>query len=192
MAQRSARARVKLDKISGGAPTPPALHPHSHSWTPNKGVSKAGAGGLITPSTSSGSGSSRGSFQQHSGPKIGKSTLRSFFDSHSERLRGRLLHGSSLNKKDGHGGGYGAAAAGQGLGLGGGLFGEDKTVVKRWEGGGRRGEVWDGFGRGRKVCVDIIHIFIYLSIHLLGILLIFFLVSRTWSSGSLTATPWCI
>lgn len=166
MAQRSARARVKLDKISSVAPTPAASHPHSHSRTSNKGVSKAGAGGLITPSTSSGSGSSRGSFQQHSSPKIGKSSLRSFFDSHSERLRGRLLHGSSLNKKDGHGGGYGAAA-GQGLGLGGGLFGEEKTVVKRWEGGGRRGEVWDGFGRGRKVCVNIIHIFVYiLSIYI--------------------------
>lgn len=151
MAQRSARARVKLDKISNGPPSPAALHPHSHSRT-SKGISKTGAGGLITPSTSSGSGSSRGSFQQHSSPKIGKSSLRSFFDSHSERFRGRLLNSSSLNKKDNHG--YGAQS-GQGLGLGGGLFGEEKTVVKRWEGGGRRGEVWDGFGRGRKVFIYI-------------------------------------
>lgn len=158
MAQRSARARVKLDKISNGPASPAALHPHSHSRTSNKGISKIGAGGLITPSTSSGSGSSRGSFQQHSSPKIGKSSLRSFFDSHSERFRGRLLNSSSLNKKDNHG--YGAAS-GQGLGLGGGLFGEEKPVVKRWEGGGRRGEVWDGFGRGRKVFI--IYIYIYTS-----------------------------
>lgn len=144
MAQRSARARVKLDKITNGASSPAASHPHSHSRT-SKGISKVGPGGLITPSTSS--GSSRGSFQQHSGPKIGKSSLRSFFDSHSERFRGRLSNSGSIGKKDC---GYGVVL-GQGLGLGGGLFGEEKTVVKRWEGGGRRGEVWDGFGRGRKV-----------------------------------------
>lgn len=30
-------------------------------------------------------------------------------------------------------------------------MGEEKTTVKRWEGGGRRGELWDGGGSGRKV-----------------------------------------
>lgn len=149
MAQRSARARVKLDKISSnGIPSSPTIISHPHSHRANKGVAKIGSGGLITPSASSVSGSSRNSFQ-HSGPKIGKSSLRSFFDSHSEKIRGRLSSGGSLGKKDGA---YGLGLGlGQGLGLGGGLFGEEKTVVKRWEGGGRRGELWDGGGRGRKV-----------------------------------------
>lgn len=64
------------------------------------------------------------------------------------------MNSGSVNKKDNHESGYGAAPGpGQGLGLGGGLFGEEKPVVKRWEGGGRRGEVWDGFGKGRKVYI---------------------------------------
>lgn len=153
MAQRSARAREKLDKISAkGSSSSTISHPGSHSRASGKGVARIGAGGLITPSVSSVSGSSRNSFQLHSGPKIGKSSLRSFFDSHSEKIRGRLSNGGSLSKKDVHGSGYGLGL-GQGLGLGGGFFGEERTIVKRWEGGGRRGELWDGGGKGRKVII---------------------------------------
>lgn len=148
MAQRSARARVKLDKISAsGSPSLPSTT--SHSRTGSKGVAKIGSGGLLTPSVSSVSGSSRGSIQlSHSGPKIGKSALRSFFDSHSEKIRGRLSSGSGLGKKDVHQSGYGL---GLGLGLGGGMLSlGEKIEVKRWEGGGRREELWEGGGQGRK------------------------------------------
>lgn len=71
------------------------------------------------------------------------------------------MNSGSVNKKVNHESGYGAAPGpGQGLGLGGGLFGEEKPVVKRWEGGGRRGEVWDGFGKGRKVYIlSILYLF---------------------------------
>lgn len=146
MAQRSARARSKLDKISAsGSPSSPSSpSTTSHSRTGSKGVAKIGSGGLLTPSVSSVSGSSRGSIQlSHSGPKIGKSALRSFFDSHSEKIRGRLSSGSGLGKKDVHQSGYGL-----GLGLGGGIG--EKIEVKRWEGGGRREELWEGGVQGRK------------------------------------------
>jgi hypothetical protein len=77
--------------------------------------------------------------QLQSSPKIGKSTLRRFFDSNSEKIRGRLASGA---KKDGYGLG--------GLGLAGALM-EEKIIVKRWEGGGRRGELWDNGLKGKKV-----------------------------------------
>jgi len=134
MAQRSARARVKLDKISSGSAAPGESHAR-------KGTAKPGAGGLMTPSASSVSGSSRNSLQYQS-PKIRKSSLRRFFDSNSEKIRERLAVGGGTAKKD--------VGFGLGFGLpGGGL--EEKVYVKRWEGGGRRGEVWDAGIKGKKV-----------------------------------------
>lgn len=95
----------------------------------------------MTPSTSSVSGSSRNSLQYQS-PKIRKSSLRRFFDSNSEKIRERLAVGGGTAKKD--------LGFGLGFGLpGGGL--EEKVYVKRWEGGGRRGEVWDTGIKGKKV-----------------------------------------
>jgi len=95
----------------------------------------------MTPSASSVSGSSRNSLQYQS-PKIRKSSLRRFFDSNSEKIRERLAVGGGTAKKD--------VGFGLGFGLpGGGL--EEKVYVKRWEGGGRRGEVWDAGIKGKKV-----------------------------------------
>ncbi|KAF3922610.1 hypothetical protein AA313_de0206971 [Arthrobotrys entomopaga] len=74
MAQRSARARSKLDKITGG------------------GVAKFGHGGLATPATSTGSPSlssfSSRSFGRSSSNQ--KSVFRSFIDSKSDKIRGTL------------------------------------------------------------------------------------------------------
>ncbi|KAF3909245.1 hypothetical protein ABW20_dc0104909 [Dactylellina cionopaga] len=74
MAQRSARARSKLDKISSG------------------GVAKFGHGGLATPATSTGSPSlssiSSRSFGRSSSNQ--KSVFRSFIDSKSDKIRGTL------------------------------------------------------------------------------------------------------
>ena len=91
----------------------------------------------MTPSASSASGSSRNSLQLQSSPKIGKSSLRRFFDSGGEKIRERLASGA---KK----GGYGLGA----LGL---AVMEEKIIVKRWEGGGSRGELWDNGLKGKKV-----------------------------------------
>ncbi|EPS42108.1 hypothetical protein H072_3983 [Dactylellina haptotyla CBS 200.50] len=74
MAQRSARARSKLDKISSG------------------GIAKFGHGGLATPATSTGSPSlssfSSRSFGRSSSNQ--KSVFRSFIDSKSDKIRGTL------------------------------------------------------------------------------------------------------
>jgi hypothetical protein len=32
-------------------------------------------------------------------------------------------------------------------------IGEERVQVKRWEGSGSRGELWDGGGKGKKVCL---------------------------------------
>ncbi|KAJ6256877.1 hypothetical protein Dda_8747 [Drechslerella dactyloides] len=74
MAQRSARARSKLDKISSG------------------GVAKFGHGGLATPATSTGS-PSLSSFSSRSFGRTSsnqKSVFRSFIDSKSDKIRGTL------------------------------------------------------------------------------------------------------
>ncbi|KAL7268276.1 hypothetical protein RUND412_009109 [Rhizina undulata] len=141
MAQRSARARSKLDKISekNTTPAPPART--------KSGVAKVGTGGLLTPSSSSVSGgSSRNSFQFNAAPsKINKGAIRSFFD-HSEKIIGRIHVGAGAGgKKDPFG--NGGVALGLGLGLG---AADEKPTIKKWEGGGSRGELWDGDLRGRK------------------------------------------
>ncbi|KAF3938828.1 hypothetical protein ABW19_dt0205683 [Dactylella cylindrospora] len=74
MAQRSARARSKLDKISSG------------------GVAKFGHGGLATPATSTGS-PSLSSFSSRSFGRSSsnhKSVFRSFIDAKSDKIRGTL------------------------------------------------------------------------------------------------------
>lgn len=182
MAQRSARARVKLDKISSresfaqsgfsaasrqnsGSSSGKAA-PHSA----NAGVARLGSGGLLTPSASSVSGSSRNSLQLAAPPRIGKGTLRSFLDAQGEKLRGRLAHSHRRDGSTDHGpptttsssssfySGLGGGVIGVGppglgsLGLGGlGSIGEEKMIVKRWEGSGGKGEIWDGGGKGKKV-----------------------------------------
>jgi hypothetical protein len=99
--------------------------------------------------------------------RIGKGTLRSFFDAQGEKLRGRLAHhprkdssdgsqSSSTTRKEGFytglGGGVGGSRTTFGsLGSGLGTIGEERIQMKRWEGGGSRGETWDGGGVERKV-----------------------------------------
>ncbi|KAL7265890.1 hypothetical protein RUND412_011579 [Rhizina undulata] len=122
MAQRSARARLKLDKIfeNNTTPAPPART--------KSVVAKVGTGGLLPPSSSSVSGgSSRNSFQFNAAPsKINKGAIRSFFN-HSEKLIERLHVGAvDGGKKDPFGNG------------------------DKWEGGRSREEMWDGDLRGRK------------------------------------------
>ncbi|KAK6347356.1 hypothetical protein TWF696_007424 [Orbilia brochopaga] len=72
MAQRSARARSKLDKISSG------------------GVAKFGHGGLATPATSTGSPSLSSFSSRSFGRPNQKSVFRSFIDSKSDKIRGTL------------------------------------------------------------------------------------------------------
>lgn len=117
------------------------------------GGARLGSGGLLTPSASSVSGSSRNSLQLAPPPRIGKSGWKSLFDVHGDRWKRGLGGG---NKREGNGGAFYS-------GLGGGLkdglssmstIGEEKIQVKRWEGGGGRGEVWDGGGKGKKVSDD--------------------------------------
>ncbi|KAF3922555.1 hypothetical protein ABW21_db0206870 [Orbilia brochopaga] len=72
MAQRSARARSKLDKITSG------------------GVAKFGHGGLATPATSTGSPSLSSFSSRSFGRPNQKSVFRSFIDSKSDKIRGTL------------------------------------------------------------------------------------------------------
>ncbi|KAL7267436.1 hypothetical protein RUND412_009984, partial [Rhizina undulata] len=134
MAQRSARARSKLNKIfeNNTTPAPPART--------KSGVAKVGTDGLLPPSSSSISGgSSQNSFQFNAAPsKINKDAIRSFFD-YSEKIIERLHVGAGDGgKKDPFG--NGDVALGLGLGLG---AADEKPTIKKWEGGGSRGKLWD-------------------------------------------------
>ncbi|KAI5818063.1 hypothetical protein BZA77DRAFT_291978 [Pyronema omphalodes] len=170
MAQRSARARSKLDKITAanGGPS----HPNQNQQKdrrPGPGIgglggARLGSGGLLTPSASSisGSSSSRNSLQSSPPQRISKGTLRSFFDAQSEKLRGRLTNGSQ-RKEGGDAGstrfytglGGGLSGASHGSAGSGGMAGiaamaEERIDLQRWEGSGSRGELWDGAGSGKK------------------------------------------
>ncbi|KAK6329808.1 hypothetical protein TWF730_006107 [Orbilia blumenaviensis] len=117
MAQRSARARSKLDKISSGS----------------SGVTKFGYGGLATPATSTGSPSlssfSSRSFSRSSSNQ--KSVFRSFIDSKSDKIRGTLAEKISpvatKPKLD--------------------LEVESAPILKRWDGGGRQCMTYTGLNR---------------------------------------------
>lgn len=157
MAQRSARARSKLDKITAANGTA-APHPSQRRPALGHGAARLGSGGLLTPSASSVSGSSTRNSQPP--PRIGKGALRSFFDAQGEKLRGRLAHGTQRRDTDGATSFYAGLGGGVGLGHGnrgghGGLsglgtIGEERVQVRRWEGTGSRGENWDGGGQGKK------------------------------------------
>ena len=115
MAQRSARARSKLDKISSG------------------GIAKAGFGGLATPATSTGS-PSVSSFSSRSFGRSSnhKSVFRTFFDSHSDKIRGTLAEKiNPVNSKPK-------------------LEIQPKiTRLRRWEGNGTQSTSWDKLRRVR-------------------------------------------
>ncbi|KAF8535511.1 hypothetical protein BDD12DRAFT_892605 [Trichophaea hybrida] len=162
MAQRSARARSKLDKITAanGGPTSPQRE--RRPTFGGHGGARLGSGGLLTPSASSVSGSStRNSLQLQPPQRIGKGALRSFFDAQGEKLRGRLPGHQRKDTNDGTksfysglGGGFTGMGHGNGGGFGGlsGLstIGEERVQVKRWEGSGSRGEPWHEGGKGKK------------------------------------------
>lgn len=146
MAQRSARARVKLDKI-----TSKEKETHSYQQHP-AGVTKPATfnpyTGLLTPAASSvgtGSSSSRHSFSfnyKPSSSSVGantrKSAIRSFLEQ-SDRVRRTLEDrlsraGSGSNRRDVLGG-MGAAW-------------ENMGSMKQWEGGGKIGEGGSSTGMG--------------------------------------------
>jgi len=168
MAQRSARARSKLDKIAAANGTTGPHLPPRNPTAGHGGGARLGSGGLLTPSASSVSGSSTRNSQP---PRIGKGALRSFFDAQGEKLRGRLAHANQRRDTDGATSFYVGLGGGVGLGHGsrsggGGLsglsslstIGEERVQVRRWEGNGSRGEYWDGGGQGKEVgllCVGV-------------------------------------
>jgi hypothetical protein len=162
MAQRSARARSKLDKITAanGGPPPAAAVARKHGGGGIGGGlsfgARLGSGGLLTPSASSVSGSSTTRNSAPTPRNIAKGALRSFFDAQGEKLRGRLQTHHTKRENEagsfyaGLGGGV-RAQGGQGFALGLGTIGEERVQVRRWEGHGSRGEGWDGGGEGKKV-----------------------------------------
>jgi hypothetical protein len=169
MAQRSARARSKLDKITAQNGGPGlgsgGLSPHGQRKPTfgGHGGARLGSGGLLTPSASSVSGSStRNSLSLVPPQRIGKGALRSFFDAQGEKLRGRLQPGHQRKESDGAMHFYAGLGGGMGLGHGSGnggfalgslgTIGEERVQVRRWEGHGSWGESWDGGGKGKKVC----------------------------------------
>jgi len=191
MAQRSARARSKLDKITA-ANGSAAPHPSQRKPALGHGAARLGSGGLLTPSASSVSGSSTRNSQPP--PRIGKGALRSFFDAQGEKLRGRLAHGNQRRDTDGAtsfyaglGGGVGLGHANRGGhgGLSGlGTIGEERVQVRRWEGTGSRGENWDGGGQGKKVGSVVV-----LAWRLRCVLTP---ADRIWTCGFPMATRWSI
>ncbi|KAI5803828.1 hypothetical protein EDC01DRAFT_472813 [Geopyxis carbonaria] len=156
MAQRSARARSKLDKISNA--NGPPLSSADHQRRPGYGLgggARLGSGGLLTPSASSVSGasSSRNSLQLNSAPRVQKGTLRSFLEGQGEKIRRGFVHGHKREGSDNSGGNF-YTGLGGGVGVGPGMGAmrtiEEKVQVKRWEGSNSKGELWDGGGKGKK------------------------------------------
>lgn len=161
MAQRSARARSKLDKITAQSDNGPRLPAFESSNQSSRGLARLGSGGLLTPSASSVSGSSttrnsrpdtRPPPPQSPPQRVGKGVLRSFFDAHSDKLRGRLAHTNPRKETEVSTSNY---YSGLGGGLGPGLMnlrtiGEERIQIRRWDGSGGRGELWDGSGKGKK------------------------------------------
>lgn len=158
MAQRSAAARNKLDKItSANSEQAGNQNParNARKQIPSvHGAARLGSGGLLTPSASSVSGSSRNSLQLQQPQRVGKGSLRAFLEGKGEKLRRGFVHGHKREASDtarpfytGLGGGVGS---GSGLGSMS-TIGEERLEVRKWEGGGSRGEAWNGGGKGKKV-----------------------------------------
>lgn len=162
MAQRSATARSKLDKITHAKNQEhPTAHPsltrdsRQQKSSNINGGARLGSGGLLTPSASSVSGSSRTSLQLPPPQRVTKGALRAFLEAKGEQIRRGLGHGhkrEASSELDGRyytglGGGTGSTRSRGSMST----IGEEKVEVKKWEGRGSRGEAWDGGGKGKKV-----------------------------------------